>query len=293
LTLLEPGSAIGLGWYSFWPRGVGFDATAKADHVPARTLAFVTIKGQVAVKVGGTQYTLSAPPGPAYFHWDSINGADRGPRSQRELPAWADLDARSSSRLKEVRPAIEKYRDAVKEREPRTVLYDLLAEAEKERDRDRTKALAEFAVFGLAAINDIDRVMQALGEPKQADARHFAVIALRHWIGDAAGRDQRLHQFLIERQSYSKAQAATVLQLLHSAFAADDPDTYEILIAYLRHDKLAVRQLAWWNLTRLAPEGVSAPYDPAGTEAERARGVTAWKTLIPSGRLPARKPKKK
>lgn len=292
LTLFEPGDAICLGWYSFWPRGASFVAAPKADHVPARTLALIALKGQVAVKVGGTQHTLSAPPGPAYFHWDSVNGAERGPRSYRELPAWADPDAKATPRAKAVRAAIDKYQTAAKDREPRTALYDLLAAAEKERDRDQAKALAEFAVFGLAALNDIDRVMQALDDPKQADARRFAIAALRHWIGDATGRDRSLHQFLIDQLGYSKAQATTVLQLLHRAFAADDPDTYEILIAYLRHDKLAVRELAWSNLSRLMPEGVSAPYDPAGSEAERAKGVAAWKALIPSGSLP-RRPKKK
>jgi hypothetical protein len=294
LTLFEPGDAICLGWYSFWPHGVGFEAAPKADHVPARTLAFVAIKGQVAVKVGGTQHTLSAPPGPAYFHWDSANGAERGPRSRRELPAWANPDAKPSRNAAGVRDAIDKYQAAVKDREPRTALYDLLAAAEKERDREHATALAEFAVFGLAAIDDISRVMQALGDAKQADARRFAVAALQHWIGDAAGRDQQLHQFLIERLGYSKAQATTVLQLLHNAFAADEPDTYEILIAYLRHDKLAVRELAWRQLARLVPENaVAAPYDPAGSEAERAKAIAAWQALIPSGSLPTRKPKKK
>ncbi|HEY7309791.1 MAG TPA: hypothetical protein VH643_10570 [Gemmataceae bacterium] len=293
LTLFEPGAAICLGWYSFWPRGVSYNPTPNADHVPARTLALVAVKGQVAVKVGGTQHTLSAPPGPAYFHWDSVNGAEQGSRTRRELPAWANLDAKPSASAKAVREAIDKYQAVAKDREPRTALYDLLAAAEKERDRDHAKALAEFAVFGLAAINDIDRVMQALGDAKQADARRAAVVTLRHWIGDADGRDQRLHQFLIDRLGYTKPQATTVLQLLHSAFPADDPDTYEILIAYLRHDKLAVRQLAWSNLSSLAPEGLSSPYDPAGSEAERAKRAAAWKALIPSGTLPTTKPKKK
>lgn len=292
LTFFEPGDAICLGWYSFWPRGVGFDAVPKVDHAPARSLTFLTIKGQVAVKAGGVQHTLSAPPRLAYFHWNSVDGAERGPRPRRELPTWADPEAKSAQSTAPLRAAIERYQAAVKDREPRTALYDLLAAAEKEREGDQARALAEFAVFGLAAINDIDRVMQALGDARSADARHAAILALRHWIGDAANRDQRLHQFLIERLNYSKAQATTVLQLLHRAFDAADPDTYDILIAYLRHEKLAIRALAWSNLTSLMPEGVSAPYDPAGSEAERARGIAAWKALIPSGSLPT-KPKKK
>jgi hypothetical protein len=134
--------------------------------------------------------------------------------------------------------------------------------------------------------------MQALSDPKQVEARKTATIALRHWIGDASGRDQRLYQYLPEHLGYSKAQAATVLHLLHNELPPEEPETYETLIAYLRHEKLAVRELAWRQLSRLVPANVAAPYDPAGTDAERAAAYKAWKELVPSGKLPPSKPKK-
>ncbi len=81
---------------------------------------------------------------------------------------------------------------------------------------------------------------------------------------------------------------------MHNAFASEDAETYETLIAYLRHENLGIRELAWRQLSSLVPEAVAVSYDPAGTEAERARAYKAWKTLIPSGSLPPRKkPKKK
>ncbi len=83
-----------------------------------------------------------------------------------------------------------------------------------------------------------------------------------------------------------------MLQLLHSPFLAEEPDSYEILIAYMRHEKLAVRELAWWHLSRLVPEDLRVPYDPASPDAERAKAQAAWKARIPSGTIPTR-PKKK
>jgi len=293
LRLSQPGDAVCLGLYGFWPRGVSFTVTPKPQDAPARTLTFFVIKGQVDLKTGGTQHVLSAPPGSAYFHWDNIRGADEGSRNPPRLPKWADPAAKTPPEAKVVIEVIETYRTQAKDKEPRTVLYDLLAAAETERDKDRAKAMDEFAVLSLAAINDIDRVMQALADPKQAEARKSAVIALRHWIGNATGHDQRLYQFLLDHLHYSRPQASTVLQLLHSAFPIAEPDTYETLIAYLRHDNLAIRELAWWHLSRLVPEEVMIPYDPAGSDAERAKAYAAWKKLVPNGSLPTKKKLKK
>ncbi len=292
LTLGEPGDTVCLGLTSHWPRGVPFKPSPKSEDVPVRTLNILAIKGQVDVRVRGGQYALSAPPGLASFHWDNVNGSDGAPRQLRQLEAWADPNREPSPNAKPFLEAITKYQASVKEKEPRTALFNLLDAASKEEDREEAKAMADFAVFSLAAINDIERVMQALDEPRHAAGRKAAVIALRHWIGDEPGRDQLLYQYLIDQMGYGKAQAATVLQLLHSALANEEPETYELLIAYLRHEKLSIRELAWWHLSRMVPEDIRAPYDPAASPAERAKAAAAWKELIPSGSLPARKGKK-
>jgi hypothetical protein len=292
LTLNEPGDAVCLALYGFWPRGVPFSPTPRPEEVPARSLSLVVLKGQIDMKTGGVQQLLTAPPGPAYFHWDLVEGSGEGPRRQDVIPDWADRGAKAPPAAKPLVDVIEKYRDQAKHKDPRLALSDLLASAATENDKERAAAMTEFAVFGMVAINQLDLVMAALADPNQPAARKAAVVALRHWIGDAPGNDQKLYQFLIDRQDYTRAQASTVLQLLHSPFAASEPDSYEILIAYLRHGKIAIRELAWWHLSRLVPEDLRAPYDPAAPDAELAKAQAAWKTLIPSGTIPMR-PKKK
>jgi hypothetical protein len=293
LTLAEPGDTVCLARYSFWPRGVPFRPSPKTDEAPVRSLTFLVVKGQMDLKTGDALHALAAPPGPAAFHWDSVNGAEPSPRNRRQLDAWADPSAKAPPQAKPIGETMEKYRADSRDKEARIALFDLLAAAANEREAQRAKALADFAVFGLAAINDMDRVMQALDDPRQADARRAAIIALRHWIADADRRDQRLYHYLRDRLRYPQAQAETVLQLLHSSLSPDEPDTYETLISYLRHEKLAIRELAWWHLSRLVPRDIAAPYDPAAPSAERAKAYTAWKKLIPSGSLPERKTKKK
>jgi hypothetical protein len=291
LTLAEPDDAVCLGLNSFWPRGVPFTPPPKPEESPVRTMNMLVVKGQVDVKVGGGLFSLSAPPGLAFFHWDSINGPDAAPRHRRELEAWANPDRKPTANAKAIQGTAARYQALIRDRDPHTALADLLAAAAKESDREKARAEAEFAVYGLAAINDIDRVMQALDDAGHAEARKAASVALRRWIGKDARRDRLLYHFLIERLSYSEAQSATVLQLLHTAFAPEEPVTYETLIAYLRHEKLAIRELAWRQLSHLVPEDIIVPYDPAASIDERKKACAAWKVLIPSGSIPSRKVK--
>ncbi|HEY7330037.1 MAG TPA: hypothetical protein VH592_20545 [Gemmataceae bacterium] len=299
LTLGEPGDCICIALDSYWPRGVPFSLTPKPEDTLVYRLNMQAVNGQVDVKVHGVQHALSAPPGLSYFHWDNINGPDAAPRQRRELETWADPRRKPPASAKPLLEAIAKYQTAVKESDPRTVLFDLLSAArsqaahDDESQRDQARATTEFAILGLAAISDIDRVMQVLDDPVHAEARRSASFALKHWIGVEAGRDQVLYYFLMERLRYSKAHAATVLQLLHSAYAPDEPETYETLIAYLLHEKLAIRELAWRHLSRLVPENIAVKlkYDPAASPDKRAKAYEAWKEAVPSGSLPARKDK--
>jgi hypothetical protein len=283
VTLPEPGDEVALEIYGRWPRGTSFRPDAKEQDRPTTSLNILALKGQADVKAGSTRHRLSAPPGRAFFHWDSVAGPDESPERRDRLPEWADPKAEPPAVAKEVAGVVEGWQAEAAKKTPEDALVNLLSAA---GDGPGAKVRREFAVLGLAALGEVNRVAEALADPERADTRRAAVIGLRHWIGEEAGRDQRLYQMLIDRQRYSKAQAETILQLLHSPFSANQPETYETLIAYLYHSKLAIRELAWWHLTRLVPGGAVVPYDPAASEAERARAAAAWKKHIPSGSLP-------
>jgi hypothetical protein len=169
----------------------------------------------------------------------------------------------------------------------------MLAGAGKIREAEQARAVRAFALVSLTALDTLVPVAEALADPHAAEGRAVAVLALRHWIGSAPGNDLKLYHLLIQRLDYRPNWAETVLQLLHSPYAANDPETYELLIAYLKHGSLAVRELAHWHLTRLVPAGRDIPYDPAGPAAERERGYRAWKRVVPDGQLPQRKKEKK
>jgi hypothetical protein len=64
------------------------------------------------------------------------------------------------------------------------------------------------------------------------------------------------------------------------------PETYQTLIDYLDHEKLGIRGLAYWHLSRLVPEGKKFGYHPADSEKKRLAAAAKWKNLIPEGKMP-------
>jgi len=292
LTLANPGDEAAVELYGRWPRGVPFRKEPRPGEVPTNTLLLFALKGQVELKTPAAQLALAAPPGPALFEWDSAAGADRGPQRLERPPDWADPKAKPPEEAARIAGIVQRLEARLKDKAPDDALLDLLAAADRDDDARRAALTREVAVCGLAALDELPRVADALADAKHPEARDAAVAALRHWIGGGPGRDARLYRVLVDHSRLSAAQAETVLQLLHSPFAADQPETYEALIAYLGHSQLAVRELARWHLYRLAPAGRDIKYDAAADEAERTKAVEAWKKFIPRGELPPReKPK--
>ena len=75
--------------------------------------------------------------------------------------------------------------------------------------------LTTFTVFGVVysfgAVDDVPRLLDALGDPKHPDVREAAVEALRAWIGRGPGFDMKLYTFLVEQRKFSAGQAEIVM----------------------------------------------------------------------------------
>ena len=99
-----------------------------------------------------------------------------------------------------------------------------------------------------------------------------------------------MYEMLTTRGGYTANEARIIVQLLFGFSPADAavPETYEVLIDYLAHEKPGIRNLAAWHLVRLVPQGKSIPFKPDGTAEDAEKCFAAWKKLIPSGQLPPR-----
>jgi hypothetical protein len=280
LTLAEPGAQVAVEIYGRWLRGVPFSRDLTSADRPVSVLELHVLKGQAQLRAEGRLMSLGAPPGPAYFRWDSLAGAEGGPQRRDKPPAWADAGAEPGADARAAAAAAEKYLGLLKSKAPDEALLALLAEADHEADKARAHQARQFGVFGLMALGELMQVADALADPNHPDVRQTAVLALRHWIGEAPGRDLQLDAMLREQFRYTPGQSEAVLQLLHDPFDPSQAETYDVLLAYLNHGRLAVRELARWHLVRLVPAGRDIPYDAAGREEDRAKAVAAWRKAV-------------
>ncbi len=277
---LEDGARIALETYGRWAPGVPFTRQPGPKDVPTADLVFLVIRGRVLLRHAGRDVALSAPPGPALIEWDSVTGMDASPRRLDALPAWAKPGEVDSALLRRRKVGLEQFR--------RVMLSKSIDAAIDEALRSEDPTVRRRGVFALGALDELARLGQVLREAKHPDVWDDAVLALRHWIGRGPGQDQLLYRGLMARAGYSPVEAETVLQLLHSYGETDlaRPETYETLIDYLGHDRLAVRGLAYWHLIRLVPAGKQIGYDPYAPKEQREAAIREWRKLIPPGKMP-------
>lgn len=286
LTLNDPDSKVALEMYGRWPNGLPFNNNPRNQAAPTQALTLIVLKGSVSFKTEDKEHLLKAS-GPATIHWDSVFGRVSEPSRLTQFPSWATEKFEKEPEVAQRRIFLRFLQSKFQSEGIKKTLQTTL---------DNPKTAAEnrqLAVYALGAIDSLSGVMQALTNKSSPKLRETAVETLRHWIGHSRGQDMELYRWIVGQKAYTVTQADTIMQLLHSPFNPADPVTYQALIAFLQHKKLAVRELARWHLARLAPEGKEIQFDAAAAEQERAKAVDQWRKLIPSGKLPSSPKKKK
>jgi hypothetical protein len=289
LQLAEPGSSIAIELYGRWPAGVPFTKEPGPKDVPTADMVLLVLNGQVTLKGCGCEHLLTAPPGPATIEWDSVTGQDPTPHRLEKLPAWAKKAGEQTEEARKKKAIQAQMRQRLLETKSIDKVLDELINSDDPMAR-------RLAVVAMGAFDDLKRLGEALSKTTHQDVWDNGVLVLRHWIGRGPGQDQRLYQGLIDRANYSPIQAEAALQLLHSFGEADlaRPETYQMLIDYLGHDKLAIRGLANWHLYRLVPAGREIGYSPMASKEERDAAIAKWRKLVPKGTVPsAAKPAEK
>jgi hypothetical protein len=281
LTLDTPGAAVALELYARWPAGTHFDPKAGSKDKPTADLAILVLKGQVHLRHGVQEHYMTAPPGPAMIEWDSVHGQDDTPERLEHLPEWAEPGAMDTPTARAKKQVGRRFRKALVAKGLDAALRQFL---NSDNPGDR-----RLAVFAMGATDNLNGLGKALREAKHPDVWENGVVALRHWVGRAPGYDQLLYQGLVRNAKFDPVDAQTVVQLLHG-FSRDErkrPELYQMLLDYLDHDRLAVRGLAYWHLSRLVPEGKALGYNPTDPKAKREAAIARWRKLIPEGKVPA------
>ena len=284
IALQTPGAEVLVERWHTWPANEKFHKDPKsADRKgPVAEMTCFALAGSVLFRHHDVVHTLGAPPGNVLVYWNSLQGLQKpnaltslpeGLKSYHPLPAGADPRFRNDSL---------RARDELHLHLANKAVDVALAESLKSRD----PALRRLACCGLGALDELSPLLEQLEQEQAPDLRATAVVVLRNWI--AAGRDHEYKVYDLLKTKCRAFEAETIVSLLHDFSAKDltNPDTYELLISYLDHAQLPVRELAGWHLYTIVPSGQKIRYSAASDATARRQAQMAWRTLIPFGHMP-------
>ena len=281
ITLKDPGALVGMEIYGRYCGGCRkfLDKSGektRADVMPSFTVFLLVREGHATIHTGKQELAMDEPPGPALLQWDSDDNEAEVTRLEKAPPSLRPTTQEEINKYKTIC-------DSIKHMLEKPV--DSVPQEFRDSPDDTERRVA--AVLA-GALDQVPQMIDALSDTQHADVRDTAVRVLRNWIGRGPRQLERLYQGLTDHGKMTPNQAKTAIQLL---FGFDDdqqeqPATYELLIGYLQHDSLPIRELARWHLVRLVPKGQKFDYDAGASEEKRKEATEKWKALIPEGKLP-------
>jgi hypothetical protein len=134
--------------------------------------------------------------------------------------------------------------------------------------------ISEFAVKTMAVTGMHDLLVQVLAEAEFLESREAAITGLRRWLPTAVENREILRAEL--QRHFPADQVDTLYRLLwgYNEDDAHNPATSRLLVDWLEHDNVVVRELAFQNVYRLT--GQRYDYRPINPVNQRKVAVERW-----------------
>lgn len=241
-----------------------------------RTMIYLgVIKGGASVQVGlGNSGPLKAGD---KFKWDSKGG--RAAVAPANDPDEAALTDRWSTRIPNT-PAAKDLDQALGEwvRRATVVKGSLDGDFEKAM-RDSKEPISHRALAGmyLQSTDNIAGLLDGI-ESDSSPVRDAVVRAARHWCAQSPEREKAFAVLLAEKKMFADDQRALIMALLRSR-EDSAVSTVEQLFRLLRHERLAIRELARFQLAQIDPMSAEdAGYEAAADPSRRADQIARWRS---------------
>jgi hypothetical protein len=293
ITLEEPGAEVGVDLMKSYTRDLNW-----YDEEPQAEAYFMVLAGKVTLKVDAFVYNgLSAPPGVCFFRWDNKGPRSGGPQKIGEKVP--DLWSKGPPGNPEAKKAVDAASVALgelstlmidKKKAPVTILSEVVSGPE------RTPEQRALAILALGALDEPGRLLDVLKseDPARERERDLAVFALRRWVnrGLEQGRtlyDPKADKGLLRERGLGPKEAKAVVLLLHDFpdEARRAPETFSLLIGHLENpNRVEIRQLAYWQLVRLAYPVQAPAFNAAWPPEPRQAAVAEFRKLVAEGKLP-------
>ena len=244
-----------------------------------RALVYLgVLAGEATVQVGlSNSGPLAAG---TKYKWDSKGGrAAIAPENDADEAALAD---RWSQRTPNT-PAAKDMEGAIAEWVKRAAAArgGLQADAEKALlDPKEAPTHRALAAWILQATDDIPGLLDGL-ELGSSPVRDAIVRAARHWCAQAPDREKAFAVLLAEKKTFPDDRQRDLVQALMRSRADSARNTAEQLFTLLKHERLAIRELARFQLAQLDPiSAEEAGYEAAADPSRRADQIAKWQATF-------------
>jgi hypothetical protein len=245
---------------------------AEVPEAP-RFLAYVgVVQGTARVRSGfQTSGDLTAG---AKWKWDSKAGkpaaAPKEDKDENGVPnRWTKVPPATPAGKEMTAAATEMARRVGLGQGPFDIDFDATIKDPREAIGRRV-----LSAWMLAAVDSLGYLIDAL-ETDAAPVRDAAARALVHWCAQEPGRDAPLTESLQAKALFTDSQRALMVALVRESPTADAADK---LFELLRHDRLAVRELARMHLAKIDPAGAKeSRYDAVADQ--RAMQSATWERV--------------
>ena len=138
--------------------------------------------------------------------------------------------------------------------------------------------VSELAVKALALANRYQDLVYTLGRGTHEESRQAAINGLREWLPKSAENKDLLKAELAKVFDAETAKHVYHLLWGYNEEDAKDPERSKILVGWLEHEHIAIRELAIHAIRELT--GKDYGYKPLEPATQRRADVTKWKTHI-------------
>jgi hypothetical protein len=287
LTLHDKGTEVVLMLLSYMPIGEPFypdrDNTQRVG--PMVDVVVLAEAGKASLRTDLNAPLNLAPPNEGMMHrWNSRMGPQNIPM-EKGLPPWVNSPPPVDPKLK---AGFLRAVDSLNTELTSQAIDSVLLKAINSTDVYKSR----LAVRCAAALDDIQRLLDVLTTDKEREVRWEAKDRLQAWIAYAPDNEYVLYDTL--QPAFDKGEAAMFMQLLRNfpleqlKDSMQGPGIFQALIGYLGKEqrKIAIRELAYYHLWHLVPEGRNISYSATMPAAQLDQAQLEWRKLIPPGSLP-------
>jgi hypothetical protein len=285
LTLAEGNSEVGIDFSKRCTQEIKYLEGEEPDMI----LVLQVLSGKAGLKVEANTYPNLTPSQRALFVWDYKSGKVAGPLDiEEKLPNWTEAPP-STPPAPDLQLAVKELSGQMDAKKSPV----LVAEEFLDRERPADHVLA---IYCLGAMDQVPRLLNVLGEqdPSKSLDRERIIFTLRCWLGHNGEQSRSLYDprkktgLLMNIQKYRPNECQTLAELLHD-FSDEDkraPATYETLSRNLLSDKVAIAELAFYHLRRMARGVKLPPFNAAAPRDRRQDVVDEVESLLKAGKLP-------